>query len=110
MLRSSCTLQRQASTKAGGGPSASYANVQGAVNVPCNAQPAGADVVWRFLQRGLVVNHSVFLAQDIAARATDHLVMDDGRVFQLVEGGYEQGGAHYPQWPAVAHTKEVVGP
>ncbi len=108
MLRSTCTLRRQTSTKAGGGPSAVYADVSGQTNVACDVQPAGADVVLRFRQLGLVVNHTVYLAADIGAQASD-LIVTGGRTYLVIEGGYEPGATGYLSWPAQAHVEEIVG-
>ncbi len=109
MMRTTCTLRRQTSTKAGGGPVAAYADVSGQQNVACDVQPAGADEVLRFLQKGLVVSHTVYLAQDIGARASDVIATADGRTFLVLGGGYEQGATGYLQWPAQVHAQEIVG-
>ncbi len=109
MLRTTGTLQRQTSTKAGGGPVAAYADVAGAVDVPCDVQPAGADEVLRFLQKGLVVSHTVYLASDIGAVASDLFITADGRTFLVLGGGYEPPATGYTQWPAQIHAQEIVG-
>ncbi|MGH8358112.1 MAG: phage head completion protein [Pseudomonas sp.] len=99
------TLERETTTKdASGGPTQTWANVAGQVNVPCDVQPASGKVIARFLGKGLVVQYTIYLSQDIGARASDRLLFGT-RNFQVVEGGYITGDM--AGWPATAFVQEV---
>ncbi len=102
------TLQRRttASKDTSGGPvSTSFANVAGAQDVPADVQSAGSNVRLRFMQKALVVSHTVYLSRDIGARAGDRIVYGT-RTLMIVEGGYETGDM--AGWPATAHVQEAV--
>jgi hypothetical protein len=74
----------------GGSVRAPWSNVAGAVNVPCDIQPASGDIRRRYEQIGLYVSHTLFVARDVAARAKHRFVVGS-RTF-LVHG-YEDATA-----------------
>lgn len=109
MLRSTVTLQRKTTTKdASGGPVDTFANVAGAIAVPCDVQPASANTRQRFARMQQEVDFSIYLSQDIGATSTDRLVDDAGNLYLVVEGGYTAGGRGYLLWPTMAHCKRLT--
>lgn len=109
MCRTRVTLERQTSTKdPSGGPLQTFRAVPAATDVPCDIQPASAQVQQRYLRNDIVVDYTVFLTADIGALSSDRLSDSNGIKYLLVEGGYMAGATGYPLWPAVAHVKRLT--
>ena len=103
MLHTFGTLQRSASTKdaSGGAVKGTWAAVGSSVS--CDVQPAGSDTRLQYAQLQLVVTHSIYVADDVGARAGDRFSAD-GRYF-LVQG-YTPPAVGYLQWPGRIDAEE----
>lgn len=105
MLRSIGTLQRSTSTKdaSGGATKGAWSEVTTAA---CDIQPASSDVREQYMQQKLVVSHSVFVADDVGARAGDRWLF--GTRYFLVQG-YTPPAPGYPSWPGRIDGLEQMG-
>ena len=103
MLRSTCTIKRDAPTK---GPSGG--KVQNLTTIhadqACDIQPARSSVIFEYRQRQVRCTHSVFFAEDMSAKEND-VVFIGTRQFNVV--GYRQGGEGYGEWPSIIDVEEL---
>lgn len=107
MLRTTGTLQRFTYTKGtSGGQVLTPANVSGATDIACDIQPASGRIQEQYRQQHLHVTHSIWLAEDVGARATDRFI-SGSRVFVIQ--GVRPPAPGYDSWPAVIDVQEEVG-
>lgn len=105
MCNDTITLQRQTRNKdAAGGWVSTWADVSGMTDIPADIQPAESRTVVAYSQQQMMVSHTIFLSQDITAKATDRIT-SGGRYFKV--HGYTPPGSR-DEWPAKADCQEEL--
>lgn len=107
MLRTTGSLQRFTYTKGtSGGQVLTVVPVADATDIACDIQPASGNIQEHYRQLQLRVTHSIYLASDIGAKATDRFVSGT-RTFVL--HGARPPAPGYSEWPMILDVEEKIG-
>lgn len=104
LCRTVATLQRETVLyDASGGQTKVWADLT--ADVPCDIQPASSQRVTVYAAKKIEVSHTIYLSQDVSAKATDRFVSGT-RIFRIK--GYKPSAPGYEEWPSEADVMEQV--
>lgn len=107
MLRTTCTQKRPTTIKdESGGASKTFASVTGAVDVPCDIQPASGSVRMQYMQQQAQAVHTIYFSQEVTPRAGD-IFVSGSRTFQFL--GRRPAAPGYQVWPTIVDVEEQFG-